>query len=133
MDAQRSEGSEDTSRRCRPRGQEDRERREERDYRPDPAPSLPERGRVDAQAHGRDRAEERRDRYLLPEGDRRPRTALPREAGNLRGTAGPKNGTRGACQSDRVERRDEKLTRVEGRTRARPPGPPHKKSGRANN
>src|SRR2546428_4536987 len=126
MDAQRSEGSEDTSRRCRPRGQEDRERREERDYRPDPAPSLPERGRVDAQAHGRDRAEERRDRYLLPEGDRRPRTALPREAGNLRGTAGQESGAGEDPRGGRWSGRGETLRGVVGTPGHRPPRLPAK-------
>src|SRR2546426_5153743 len=129
-DAQRSEGREDRSRRCGPRGQEDRDRREDRDYRPDPAPSLPERGRVDAQAHGRDRAEERRDRYLLPEGDRRPRTALPREAGNLRGTAGAENGHGEGRGGGRGGGGGEALPGVERRTRVRPPRPPEKKKRR---
>src|SRR6266581_1982349 len=51
----------------------------------DPAPSLPKRGGVDAEADGRDGPKERGQRPVLPEGHRRSRAALPREGGDLRG------------------------------------------------
>src|SRR5437667_164566 len=74
---------------------------------------------AEQRADGRDRPEERCERALLPEGHRRPRAALPREAGHLRRAARQEVRHGKAREGHGRENRHEARRAHEGRPRLR--------------